>query len=233
MPVYRLSSKIEFPPPELATDYDGLLAVGGDLSVERLRTAYANGIFPWPSEGLPLAWWSPDPRFVLYPRALTVPKSLSRVLKKNTFTYTVDRCFAEVIGHCRTVKRAEQDGTWITAKMEKAYIALHRAGYAHSVEAWSGDRLAGGFYGVSLGCCFFGESMFAREPDASKCAFVRLVEELHKQECPLIDCQVYTDHLARFGAVEISRTAFLEQLRAALLSAASPINWESLSSTLS
>ena len=233
MPVYRLSAKIDFPPPELATDYDGLLAVGGDLSEERLLTAYANGIFPWPCEELPLAWWSPDPRFVLYPHALTVSKSLARVLKKNTFTYTVDRCFAEVIGHCRKAKRVGQDGTWITAKMEKAYIALHRAGYAHSVEAWAGDRLAGGLYGVSIGCCFFGESMFAHEPDASKCAFVRLVEELQKQRCPLVDCQVYTEHLARFGAVEIPRTAFLEQLRAALLSVTSPINWESLASALS
>ena len=233
MPVYRLSSRIEFPSPELATDYGGLLAVGGDLSEERLLTAYSNGIFPWPSEGLPLAWWSPDPRFVLYPRALIIPKSLSRVLKKNMFTYTVDRCFAEVIGHCRTAKRAGQDGTWITAKMKNAYIALHRAGYAHSVEAWLGDRLAGGLYGVSLGCCFFGESMFALEPDASKCAFVRLAEELHKQGCPLIDCQVHTDHLARFGAVEIPRAAFLEQLHAALQSASPPINWGSLTSALS
>lgn len=233
MPIYRLSSKIEFPPPELATDYDGLLAVGGDLSVERLLTAYANGIFPWPSDGLPLAWWSPDPRFVLYPHALTVPKSLSRVLKKNTFTYTGDRCFAEVINHCRTAKRAGQDGTWITARMVKAYIALHRAGHAHSVEAWSGNRLAGGLYGVSLGCCFFGESMFALEPDASKCAFARLAGELHKQGCPLIDCQVYTDHLARFGATEIPRAVFLGQLRGALLSAAPPIDWGALVSALS
>ena len=229
MPIFTLSkTKVEFPPPELATAYGGLLAVGGDLRVERLLQAYSNGIFPWPSDDVPLAWWSPDPRFVVYPEALKVPKSLARVMKKEPFTFTVDRCFADVIHHCSATERPDQDGTWITTKIRQAYIALHQAGHAHSFEAWSDGRLVGGLYGVSLGRCFFGESMFAHAPDASKSAFVTLAKALFQQGCPFIDCQVYTDHLARFGAEEIPRARFLSQLRSALASPSPSIDWAAL-----
>ena len=223
MPIYRLDDSITFPPTDHAEPY-GLLAVGGDLRVERLLEAYRNGIFPWPLKGVPLAWWSPDPRFVLYPQKLKVPKSLERVLRKQIFTLTIDRCFSEVIHHCRSVKRPDQPGTWITSKIAKGYIALHEAGYAHSVEAWRDGKLAGGLYGVSIGRCFFGESMFAVEPDASKCAFVSLVRALRAQGCPLIDCQVHTDHLERFGAEEIPRAQFLQELQGPLHDA--QLNWK-------
>lgn len=228
MPVYRLDDSCLFPPPVHA-DPCGLLAVGGDLRVERLLAAYHQGIFPWPCAEAPLAWWSPDPRFVLYPAELTIPKSLSRVLRKGAFTFTIDRAFPEVIHQCRTVKRPDQPGTWITPQIKRGYIALHEAGYAHSVETWLEGRLVGGLYGVALGRCFFGESMFALEPDASKCAFVRLVQALQAAGCPLIDCQVYTDHLARFGARAIPRTSFLGELRALLSGSQQPINWKTLS----
>jgi leucyl/phenylalanyl-tRNA--protein transferase len=227
MPVYRLGDRIAFPPAALASD-DGLLAVGGDLRVERLLEAYRNGIFPWPMPGAPLAWWSPDPRFVLHPTELQVPKSLQRVLRKGSFTITVDRSFEAVIRGCRRAERPGQLGTWITGDMVDAYIALHRAGHAHSVEAWQDGALAGGLYGVALGACFFGESMFAVRPDASKCAFVRLVEALAAQNCPLIDCQVHTDHLERFGAGHVPRSRFLRELSEALSAKRPPIDWTAL-----
>lgn len=226
MAIYRLNESIIFPPPEHAEEY-GLLAVGGDVRVERLLEAYRSGIFPWPVEGVPLAWWSPDPRFVLYPSEVKIPKSLQRVLRKRVFTYTIDHCFADVIHNCRSFKRPDQPGTWITPQIKKGYIALHEAGYAHSVEAWRDGKLVGGLYGVSLGRCFFGESMYATEPDASKCAFARLVEALRAQGCPLIDCQVHTDHLERFGAQEIPRTQFLHELHA-LLQGDGGINWKTM-----
>ena len=218
MPIHLLDDHhIIFPSPESATE-DGVLAVGGDLRVERLLEAYRNGVFPWPVSGLPLVWWSPDPRFVLYPAELQIPKSLQRILKKKPFTYTVDTCFADVIGKCRGIKRPDQPGTWITAQIKQAYIALHHAGHAHSIETWLDNRLVGGLYGVSIGPCFFGESMFATEPDASKCAFAQLVPALQAQGCPFIDCQVHTDHLERFGAREIPRPQFLAELAVALAS---------------
>jgi leucyl/phenylalanyl-tRNA--protein transferase len=226
MAIYRLNESIIFPPPEHAEEY-GLLAVGGDVRVERLLEGYRQGIFPWPVEGVPLAWWSPDPRFVLYPSDLKISKSLQRVLRKRVFTFTIDHCFADVIHNCRSVKRPDQPGTWITPQIKKGYIALHEAGYAHSVEAWRDGKLVGGLYGVSLGRCFFGESMYATEPDASKCAFVRLVGALHAQGCPLIDCQVHTDHLERFGAQEIPRAQFLHELHAILLGDEG-IHWQSM-----
>jgi len=226
MPIYRLNKSINFPPPEHA-EADGVLAVGGDVCVERLLEAYRCGIFPWPIEGVPLVWWSPDPRFVLYPGDLKISKSLQRVLRKRVYTFTIDHSFADVVHNCRSVKRPEQPGTWITTQIMQGYIALHEAGYAHSVEAWKDGKLVGGLYGVSLGRCFFGESMFATEPDASKCAFARLVEALRAQGCPLIDCQVHTDHLERFGAQEIPRAQFLQELHAALQG--DPIiNWQTM-----
>jgi len=215
MPVFRLDERLIFPPPELADD--GLLAVGGDLKPERLILAYSQGIFPWYSEGQPILWHSPDPRMVLLAEDLHVPKSLLKVLRKGRFQVTLDTAFADVIEACATTKRPGQRGTWITRAMKKAYLELHREGYAHSAEAWSDGRLVGGLYGVSLGGAFFGESMFARLPDASKIAFVTLVEQLRDWGITLVDSQVHTDHLARFGAELWPRKAYLAGLKKALL----------------
>ncbi|MFT3917620.1 MAG: leucyl/phenylalanyl-tRNA--protein transferase [Anaeromyxobacteraceae bacterium] len=215
MPVHRLTRQVAFPDPSLA-EPDGLLAVGGDLSPERLVAAYALGIFPWFSDGTPILWWSPDPRLVLLPPELHVPRSLARTLRRGTYTFTADRAFEEVMRRCAEVPRPGQDGTWITDGMVQAYVRLHRLGLAHSFEAWEGAALAGGLYGVSLGSAFFGESMFSARPDASKAAFVRSVEWLAARGVDLVDCQVRTDHLARFGARELPRPEFLERLAAAL-----------------
>ncbi|MBF0309276.1 MAG: leucyl/phenylalanyl-tRNA--protein transferase [Magnetococcales bacterium] len=217
MPVFRLSPEPLFPPVELAEE-NGLLAVGGDLSVKRLLSAYSQGIFPWYSEGQPILWWSPDPRMVLVPAALHRPRSLEKFLRRSPFRITFDQAFDEVIHACATV-RQQGEGTWITAEMAQAYIRLHRQGFAHSVEAWlPGDppQLAGGLYGVALGGVFFGESMFHRVSEASKAAFVTLADHLQTLGYRLIDCQMNTDHLARFGAREIPRPDFLRQLREAL-----------------
>ena len=215
MPIYRLPRKPVFPEPREA-EADGLLAVGGDLSPERLLQAYAAGIFPWFSEGDPILWWSPDPRMVLLPEELHVPRSLARTLKRGAYTVRADTAFSQVIRRCAEAPRPGQDGTWITGAMASAYQRLHRLGFAHSFEAWEGDTLAGGLYGVSLGAAFFGESMFADRPDASKVAFLKAVEWLAGQGIALVDCQVKTDHLARFGAREIPRDEFLARLARAL-----------------
>ncbi len=214
MPVFRLSRRLEFPPPELAAD--GLLAVGGDLRPERLVLAYSMGIFPWYEEGQPILWHSPDPRMVLPVAGLSVPRSVEKARRKGLYTITLDTEFEEVIKACATVPRRGQPGTWITPEMQEAYVELHRQGLAHSAEAWSDGRLVGGLYGVSLGDVFFGESMFARAPDASKVAFVTLVESLVGWGMTLVDSQVYTDHLARFGAEEWPRSRYLIELRGAL-----------------
>ncbi len=211
MPVYRLSSELVFPSAHLAME-EGLLAVGGDLSVSRLLLAYANGIFPWYSTGEPILWWSPDPRLVLYPDDLHISRRLNRTLRQNRFKVTCDKAFEEVIRNCASVPRNDQGGTWITGEMIDAYIALHRAGFAHSVETWQNDRLVGGIYGVSLGRCFFGESMFHQVSDASRVALVMLVRHVSRWRFDLIDCQVTTDHMLRMGAREISRDRFLDQL---------------------
>ena len=215
MPVYRLTKKLVFPPPELAED-DGLLAVGGDLSVDRLILAYSMGIFPWYSEGQPILWWSPDPRLVLIPAELKVSKTLRQTIRKGVFRVTMNEAFEGVIRSCATIKRKGEQGTWITEDMIEAYIRLHQAGYAHSVESWDGDELAGGLYGVMLGKAFFGESMFAKKTDASKVAFAVVATELAQKGCELIDCQVATEHLKRFGAREIPRDEFLQRLADAL-----------------
>ena len=211
MPVFRLTQKLLFPPSHYA-DPDGLLAVGGDLSPERLLLAYQQGVFPWYSEHTPLLWWSPDPRLVLFPGELKVSKSLQRVMAKNLFQVTMDETFLEVIQQCAMVKRKDGEGTWIVPEMVEAYHLLHRLGYVHSVESWLDGELAGGLYGVIVGRVFFGESMFARKTDASKVAFVRLVHFLRRRDFVLIDCQVTTAHLKRFGAREIPRKEFLEHL---------------------
>ena len=215
MPVYQLSDELVFPSPNLAVP-GGLLAVGGDLSTQRLLLAYSLGIFPWYAEGDPLLWWSPDPRLVLEPSELKVSKSLKRIIKKGDFTITMDTCFNRVIRKCATVKRKHEQGTWIVDAMSDAYIRLHRAGLAHSVEAWQGKKLVGGLYGVSLGKAFFGESMFSEKPDASKIALVYLVSALRAWGLDLIDCQVRTEHLVRLGAHEIPRPEFLRRLKNAL-----------------
>ena len=215
MPVFRLNARLAFPPPDLA-DESGLLAVGGDLRPERLLLAYSLGIFPWYSEGLPILWYSPDPRLVLESGELVVSRSLRKTMRRGQYRVTLDTAFEQVIRACAEVPRPGQHGTWITRDMVRAYRRLHELGYAHSVEAWQEDELVGGLYGVSLGAGFFGESMFARASDASKVAFVTLVEQLGRWGIQLVDCQVHTEHLARFGAVEWPREKFLRRLAEAL-----------------
>ena len=215
MPVFRLSSDLTFPPAHLAIQ-EGLLAVGGDLSVARLVRAYRQGIFPWYAEDDPILWWSPDPRLVLHPPELHIPRSLRRLLKKNKFSFTLDEAFEEVVRGCAAVRGENHPGTWIVPEMITAYTRLYAAGLAHSVEAWCKGQLAGGLYGVSLGRTFFGESMFTRISNASKAALVVLVENLRRQGFDLIDCQVTTPHLMQFGAREIPRTRFLKALRRSL-----------------
>jgi leucyl/phenylalanyl-tRNA--protein transferase len=215
VPIHRLGRGIAFPDPARA-DPDGLLAVGGDLSPERLLAAYAAGIFPWFDERSPILWWSPDPRLVLAPADLHVSRSLARTLRRGTFRVTADEAFERVIRRCSERERPGQRGTWITAEMVEAYVRLHRLGFAHSFEAWEGDALAGGLYGVSLGGAFFGESMFADRSDASKVALVRAVEWLRGRGVSLVDCQVRTEHLVSLGARDVPRRAFLERLRGAL-----------------
>jgi leucyl/phenylalanyl-tRNA--protein transferase len=204
-----------FPPPEWA-DRSGLLAVGGPLTTRRLLAAYRHGIFPWYSEGQPVLWHSPDPRFVLAPGKLHVSRSLERTLRRGTYRIRADTAFDQVVEGCARAPRPGQDGTWITAEMRDAYGALHRHGVAHSVEAWEGSELQGGLYGVALGSIFFGESMFSRAADASKAAFATLARALFAAGCQLIDCQAETAHLARFGAESWPRPRFLRALARAL-----------------
>jgi leucyl/phenylalanyl-tRNA--protein transferase len=189
------------------------LAIGGDLSVKRLLLAYRSGIFPWYSSNSPILWWSPDPRFVLFVNELHISQSLKKKLRKNHFDITIDQSFEQVITNCARVKRKDASGTWITDEMIKAYIDLYKEGYAHSIEARKDDKLVGGFYGVCIGSIFFGESMFHIEPDASKIAFAKFVNILkEKTEIDIIDCQVFTDYLASFGARHIPREEYLKIL---------------------
>jgi leucyl/phenylalanyl-tRNA--protein transferase len=215
MPIYLLSEKLIFPSPRLARE-DGLLAIGGDLSPQRLLLAYRMGIFPWFTEGEPILWWSPDPRLVLYPADLRVSRSLRRTLKRNLYRVTADRAFERVIRECAVVRLEKGEPTWIVEEMVAAYDRLHRAGYSHSVEVWQGRHLVGGLYGVSLGRCFFGESMFSRARDASKVGLVALTRFLADHDFEIIDCQVTTAHLLRLGACEVPRDHFLTALENAL-----------------
>lgn len=215
MPVYRLDHRLVFPPAEKA-DPNGLLAVGADLSAERLLLAYRSGIFPWYEDGLPILWHSPNPRYVLLPDRLHVPKSLEKQIRREPYRVELDRDFRSVMTACGAAKRKGQRGTWITSEMLDAYCELHALGFAHSAEAYEGDRLVGGLYGVSLGSVFFGESMFALAPDASKIAFVTLTRALRDRGIDLIDCQVHTDHLERFGAEAWPRVRYLAELRSRL-----------------
>ena len=211
MPVYRLGSELAFPHPE-QSEPGGLLAVGGDLEPERLLLAYSAGIFPWYEQGQPILWHSPDPRAVLLPEALRVSRSLGRTLRRGRYEVRLDTAFEAVVRGCAEAPRPGGDGTWITADMQHAYARLHALGFAHSAEAWEAGCLVGGLYGVSLGGTFFGESMFAARRDASKVAFVALMEQLVRWGFDLVDCQMQTSHLERFGAVLWPRDRFLEVL---------------------
>jgi leucyl/phenylalanyl-tRNA---protein transferase len=206
MPIYRLSEDLIFPHPSLAED-DGLLAVYGDLSPERLLLAYSNGIFPWFSEDEPILWWSPDPRFILYPESIRISHSMKKLLKKEIYKITFDTCFRNVICSCGDVRK--DTGTWITEEMIEAYCTLHELGFAHSVETWHEGKLVGGLYGISIGKCFFGESMFSIMSNASKAAIITLSKILDEKNFTMIDCQVYTEHLESLGAVNIPRERFL------------------------
>jgi leucyl/phenylalanyl-tRNA---protein transferase len=212
MPVYRLNDQLSFPPPEFA-EPEGLLAVGGDLSPSRLLLAYSMGIFPWFSEEEPILWWSPDPRCVLDPSELNISRSLTKVLRQDRFRTSFNEAFPAVVAACADSRRKQAVGTWITDAMQQAYDRLHRLGFAHSVECWQWDELVGGLYGVCLGNCFFGESMFHRVTDASKVALAALVRRMQEKGWNLIDCQVPNAHLISLGAREIPRREFLLRLR--------------------
>lgn len=208
-----LGPKDEFPPAETANSV-GLLAFGGDLSTQRLISAYTHGIFPWYDSSQPVLWWSPDPRMVLFPENLRISKSMRQVIKKDIFQVTYNKEFAQVIKNCATVPREGQEGTWITPGMLEAYAELHHLGYAESVEVWQEKELVGGLYGIYLRDkkIFCGESMFAKKSNASKFGFIKLVQKLEAEGVTLIDCQIYTEHLASLGAEEIPRSEFLKYL---------------------
>ena len=217
-PYFNVDDYFEF--PSLEDDTDGIVCVGGNLSPGMLISAYLQGIFPWYTKDSPILWWSPDPRFVLFPEELHIPKSLQKFIKrnkklllegdKNAFSFSTDCAFEQVITNCSSVERKDQDGTWILQEMIDAYCDLHELGFAHSYETWQNGKLVGGFYGVEIGKVFFGESMFSLVPEASKVAFVRFVKDFIERGGKLIDSQVYTDNIARFGGKNISRLAFLK-----------------------
>ncbi|MEP6465245.1 MAG: leucyl/phenylalanyl-tRNA--protein transferase [Parafilimonas sp.] len=210
MPLSILDDKLWFPPASDALS-DGLLAIGGDVSEERLLLAYRKGIFPW-FEGEIALWWCPDPRFVLFPQQLKISKSMQRILRSNQFTFKINNSFEAVIHYCKTTKRND-DGTWITDEIEQAYINLYKKGFAFCAEAWQDNKIVGGLYGIKMGKVFFGESMFSLVSNASKFAFINYVESLIKEGIELVDCQVYTSHLESLGANMISRKYFLDLLK--------------------
>lgn len=211
MPFFIAGDHSDFPSVELAHE-DGLLAVGGSLSLERLTDAYQKGIFPWNNADEPVCWYCPDPRFVLYPENLKVSRSMKTILNSRKFTFSIDKAFADVIRNCRISKGRGEGETWISDEIENAYTMLFEKGLAHSAEAWRGDKLVGGLYGVEMGKIFFGESMFANESNASKFAFINYVREAKKKGIEIIDCQVYTPHLESLGAEFIPRKKFTEAL---------------------
>jgi len=206
-----LNNDIIFPPVEMA-DENGILAIGGDLSADRLLLAYRSGIFPWYNETEPIVWWSPNPRFVLFPEKLRVSKSMQSILNNGKLRFTINRAFDKVIQNCKTTFRKEQEGTWISPAMQDAYTQLHKLGYAHSAEAWLNGELVGGLYGIKIGKVFFGESMFSKVSNASKFAYIKYVHQLQRENIALIDCQVYTAHLESLGAKMIERKKFMELL---------------------
>ncbi|MDO5516532.1 MAG: leucyl/phenylalanyl-tRNA--protein transferase [Clostridium sp.] len=206
MAIYQLTQELIFPDPKFSEE-DGLLAVGGDLSIDRLLLAYSNGIFPWYSKGEPILWWSPKPRFVLIPEDIRISKSMKKIIKKGEFQVTFNNDFAGVIGNCKSM-RENEEGTWITDEMKEAYIDLHKAGYAMSVETYLDGQLVGGLYGVVIGRCYFGESMFSKVSNASKIALITLAERLKELNFEFIDCQVYTEHLESMGAKMVEWNKF-------------------------
>src|SRR5258705_3382415 len=210
MPLFVLDKELAFPPVHLAGT-DGLLAMGGDLSPDRLVLAYRSGIFPW-YEGDHILWWCPDPRFVLFPDELKISKSMKPLLKRNEFDFTINKAFKQIIRECKKISRPGQQGTWITDEVEKAFIKMHELGYAHSAEVWKDGELAGGLYGIRLGKVFFGESMFSKQNNASRFAFIRYVQQLKNEGVRLIDCQVYTGYLESLGARMILRADFIRLL---------------------
>ncbi len=227
MPIFWLSKEsTAFPDPRKAPP-QGLVALGGDLNLPRLLHAYRIGIFPWYSKGEPIAWWSPDPRFVLFPSELRVHKSMRPYFNQRKFSVSYDNAFDEVIRACAHTRRAGQEGTWITPQMQRAYGALHRAGYAHSVEVWQNEQLVGGLYGVALGRIFFGESMFSHVSNASKFGFISLVKALQQKGFVLIDCQQETPHLASLGARAIPRDQFIDILARHAQPPDPPAHWHS------
>ncbi len=210
-PLHFLGDRLEFPSVEQANE-EGLLAVGGDLSAERLLLAYQSGIFPWFNEDALILWWSPDPRMVLFPEKLKISKSMRKILGSKAFRLTKNQCFEQVIDHCASLPRKDQEGTWITPKMKQAYVALHEKGFAKSYEVWQDNDLVGGLYGIDLGHVFCGESMFSTVSNASKFAFIHMVKECEQHKYHLIDCQIHTKHLESLGAEEIPRDAFMQLL---------------------
>lgn len=215
MRVPQLTKDIWFPPANVSTS-EGIVAFGGDFRMERLLLAYRSGIFPWPMKGYPLLWFSPDPRFVVVPELAHLPRSLRKRMRKNPYEIRMDTAFSQVIRACGATERPGQRGTWVIPELTRGYENLHEHGFAHSIEAWQDGELVGGLYGVSLGAIFFGESMFASAPDASKVAFATLLGNLVHWGFGLVDCQVHTEHLERFGAEEWPRDFFLEQLQTCL-----------------
>ena len=203
--------EISFPDPKLYHPEEGLIAFGGDLSPERIWFAYQLGIFPWYNPGNEILWWCPDPRFILFPQELKISTSMKKILKKDVFTFTENKCFEEVIKNCAETKREGQDGTWLSDEMIASYIQLHLLGKAKSIEVWQNNELVGGLYGLDLGNIFCGESMFSKVSNASKAGFIWFIEK-YKTKFQLIDCQVYTEHLESLGAREISKLEFLDYL---------------------
>jgi len=209
--MHFLTDDLWFPPVSEASP-EGILAIGGDLSPQRLILAYQSGIFPWYSEGEPIIWYSPNKRMVLFPERLKISKSMRQILRQEKFRITYNKNFKEVIENCKSINRENQNGTWITAEMQEAYLRLHEQGVAKSVEVWQHDKLVGGLYGIDLGDVFCGESMFSKVSNTSKLAFIHLVQELQAKKYKLIDCQVYNEHLASLGAEEITRKEFLKYI---------------------
>ena len=212
--MYYLSKELYFPPVEEAS-YEGILAIGGDLSTERLLLAYRNGIFPWYNPDEPILWWSPAERMVIVPSLYKVSKSTRNLLNQNKFKITFNQHFRAVISNCQQAERKDQGGTWITYDLIEAYVKLHEMGFAQSVEVWQNDELVGGLYGIDLGHVFSGESMFSKVSNASKVAFVTLIKYLNENNYKLLDCQIHNDHLEKLGAFEISRELFIKVLKSA------------------
>ena len=215
MAIYKLSKELIFPNPELSEE-DGLLAIGGDLSLERLLLAYSNGIFPWYNEGEPILWWCPKPRFILKPNEVKISKSMKKIIKKKQFNVTFNNDFEGVINNCKSM-RENNEGTWITEDMKNAYINLFKCGYAMSVETYLDNELVGGLYGVKIGKCFFGESMFSKVSNSSKIALITLADKLQQEDFVLIDCQMHTAHLESMGGTMVDWSEFQEMLQRGII----------------